>query len=31
MNKSKQELRFFGGENGAWKNYIKDLKKYELE
>ena len=29
-NMSKQELRFFGGENGAWKNYIKDLKKYEL-
>ena len=30
-NMSKQELRFFGGEDGAWKNYIKDLKKYELE
>ncbi len=30
-NMSKQELRFFGGEDGAWKNYIKDLKKYELQ
>lgn len=26
-----QEQRFFGGENGVTKNYLKDLKKYELE
>ena len=29
-NMSKQELRFFGGEDGVKKNYLKDLKKYEL-
>ena len=28
---SVQEQRFFGGEVGAIKNYIRDLKKYELE
>ena len=27
---STQEKRFFGGEDGFRKNYIKDLKKYEL-
>ena len=29
-NMSVQELRFFGGEDGVRKNYLKDLKKYEL-
>lgn len=29
-NMSIQELRFFGGEDGVTKNYLKDLKKYEL-
>ncbi len=29
-NMSVQEKRFFGGENGIKKNYLKDLKKYEL-
>ena len=29
-NMSIQELRFFGGEDGVIKNYLKDLKKYEL-
>ncbi len=28
---SVQEQRFFGGEDGVKKNYLKDLKKYELE
>ena len=28
---SVQEQRFFGGEDGVTKNYLKDLKKYELE
>ena len=28
---SVQEKRFFGGEDGAIKNYMKDLQKYELE
>lgn len=27
---SKQEQRFFGGASGVEKNYLKDLKKYEL-
>lgn len=27
---STQELRFFGGEDGVTRNYLKDLKKYEL-
>lgn len=26
-----QEQRFFGGEDGLSKNYLKDLKKYEFE
>ena len=29
-NMSVQELRFFGGEDGVKKNYLRDLKKYEL-
>lgn len=29
-NMSTQEKRFFGGKDGFSKNYIKDLKKYEL-
>ena len=29
-NMSVQELRFFGGEGCVKKNYLKDLKKYEL-
>ena len=29
-NMSVQELRFFGGEKGVTKNYLKDLKEYEL-
>ncbi len=29
-NMSVQEKRFFGGEDGIKKNYLKDLKKYEL-
>ena len=28
---SVQEQRFFGGEEGVIKNYLKDLKKYEIE
>ncbi len=28
---SVQEKRFFGGEDGVQRNYLKDLKKYELE
>ena len=28
---SNQEKKFFGGEKGVIKNYLKDLKKYELE
>ncbi len=28
---SVQEQRFFGGKDGAIKNYLKDLNKYELE
>ena len=27
---SVQEQRFFGGEDGIKKNYLRDLKKYEM-
>ena len=30
-NMSLQEQRFFGGEDGIRKTYLKDLKKYELD